>query len=157
MPDAVGNAIDLACNDDRLWFDWNSNRDYRLRAVVPDEFAKLGALPHGMVWRVLVIQINREVRVRTPISHPIDLPIEGADDDYLAQIFKQAAPENVQKVAQAARRNATARDLMRRWPTRKTPFPISTFNKRLTCVGRSGTSRQNVGCCPLSILLICNN
>jgi hypothetical protein len=99
-----GNAVDVACEDDRLWFDWNSNRDYRLREVLPDEFAKLGVLPHGMAWRVLVIQINREVRVRTPIAHPIEIPTEGADDDYLAQIFKQAAPESVQKIARAAKR-----------------------------------------------------
>ena len=105
MPDAIhGEAIDAACEDDRLWFDWNLSRDYRLREVLPSEFAELGALPDGMVWRVLVVRISHEIRVRTPVAHPIDLPTEGADDDYLAQIFKQAAPENVQKIARASKR-----------------------------------------------------
>ena len=54
MPDAIhGGAVNLACEDDRLWFDWNSDRDYRFREVVLGEFAELGPLPHGMVWRVL--------------------------------------------------------------------------------------------------------
>jgi hypothetical protein len=105
MPDAIhGDAVNLACEDDRLWFDWNSDRDYRLREVVLGEFAELGPLPHGMAWRVLVVQINHEVRVRTPVGHPVNLPIESADDDYLVEIFKQSAPENVQKMARAAKR-----------------------------------------------------
>jgi hypothetical protein len=41
VPDAIhGKAVDLACEDDRLWFDWNSDREYRLREVVPDEFPR---------------------------------------------------------------------------------------------------------------------
>jgi hypothetical protein len=68
MPDAIhGDAVNLACEDDRLWFDWNSDHDYRFREVVLGEFAELGPLPHGMVWRVLVIQINHEVRGRSPL------------------------------------------------------------------------------------------
>jgi hypothetical protein len=40
MPDAIhGDSVNLACEDDRLWFAWNSDRDYRLREVVLGEFA----------------------------------------------------------------------------------------------------------------------
>jgi hypothetical protein len=96
-------ATELACVDDQIWFDWNSNRVFRLRGVVTDEFTSLNALPEGMVWRVLVIQISRQVRARTLVALPDDLPTEGADDG-LALLFKQAAPANVQKVAEAAKR-----------------------------------------------------
>jgi hypothetical protein len=105
VPDvSPGDAIDLACEDDRVWFDWNSDRDYRLREVVPDEFAGLDTPPHGMIWRALVARISHEVRVRMPVVLPTKLPINDSDDDYLAQIFKQAAPENLQKAARAAKR-----------------------------------------------------
>jgi hypothetical protein len=105
VPDAIhGKAIDLACEDDRLWFDWNSDREYRLREVLPHEFDGQGTPPQGLTWRVLVVQISNEIRVRTPAALPSELATMGADDDYLAEIFKQVAPENVQKVAQAAKR-----------------------------------------------------
>jgi hypothetical protein len=118
VPDAsCGNATDLACEDDRLWFDWNSDRDYRLRVVVPGEFDGPGASPHGTIWRALVAQINHEVRVRTPVALPMNLPIDGYDDDSLAQMFKQAARENVQKVARAAKR----RTRMKRIPKAQGP------------------------------------
>jgi hypothetical protein len=99
-PDGThSNAIDLACRDDRLWFDWNLNCNYRLREVVTDEFPALDAPPHGMIWKVLVVKINHEVKVRTPVAYLGELPSESADDDYLAEIFKQSVAENVQRIA----------------------------------------------------------
>jgi hypothetical protein len=97
------NAIDLACKEDQLWFDWNSDCNYRLREVVPDEFPALDVPPHGMIWKVLVVKINHKVRVRTPVAYPRELPSESADDDYLAEIFEQSVAENVQKIAQAVK------------------------------------------------------
>jgi hypothetical protein len=106
VPDAIHtNAGDLACEDDRIWFDRNSSRDYRLREIVPHELDGLSAPPQGTVWKVLVAQINHEIRVRTPVAHSLEFT-DDADDDYLGQIFKITAPKNVLKVAKAAKRLA---------------------------------------------------
>jgi hypothetical protein len=55
----------------------NSDCNYRLREVVPDEFPALDAPPHGIIWKVLIVKINHEVRVRTPVAYPRELPSEG--------------------------------------------------------------------------------
>src|SRR4051794_14809898 len=104
-PDAIhGKAIDLACEDDRVWFEQNQERGYRLREVEPFEFnGPIGDAPAGMTRRVLVAQAEAGVRFRTPVGLPASLPTEGASDAHLAQIFDQVASPEIKRALELAK------------------------------------------------------
>jgi hypothetical protein len=97
-------AIDLACEGDRVWFEQNPDRLYRLRDAVP--FENNGPLelpPYGMAWRIIVTQIRDGARFRMLVALPESLQTTGLDDKPLATLFKQAWPD-AKKVLKAARR-----------------------------------------------------
>ena len=81
-PDAIhGNAIDLACEGDRVWFEQNPDRQHRLRDMMP--FENNGPMelpPYGMTWKILVTQIKSGMRFRMPVAMSEDLPTDGNDE-----------------------------------------------------------------------------
>lgn len=89
--DAIhGKAIDRACNDDRLWFEANAEREFRLRDPVPFEFnGPVETPPKGSTWRVLVKQVKLGVRLRLPVALPIEAHTQGAEDRHLRPLYKQ--------------------------------------------------------------------
>ena len=78
-PDAIhGNAIDLACEGDRVWFEQNPDRQHRLRDMMP--FENNGPMelpPYGMTWKILVTQIKSGMRFRMLVAMSEDLPTDG--------------------------------------------------------------------------------
>ena len=61
-------AIDRDCNLDRAWFVANPGCSYRLRDALPMEFnGQLEEPPVGSTWRVLVVELTGEMRLRCPV------------------------------------------------------------------------------------------
>jgi hypothetical protein len=101
-----GKAIDEASEGDRIWFEQNPGRRYRLRNFIQFENNGPHELPpFGTTWRVVVTLIREGVRFRMPVALPADLPNEGATDEHLAAIVDQAAPPDFKKVLKAARKD----------------------------------------------------
>ena len=83
-------AIIHALQDDRLWFEGNPERRFRLRKLIAYEFnGPTSPLSDGWTWRVLVDRKLEDARVRIPVWVPVLLPNEGAEDGHLATIYKQ--------------------------------------------------------------------
>ena len=102
-PDAIhGNAIELACEGDRVWFEQNPDRHHRLRDMIP--FENNGPMelpPYGMTWKILVTQIKSGMRFRMPVAMSEDLPTDGNDESF-AEIFKKVAPSGIKKILKKA-------------------------------------------------------
>jgi hypothetical protein len=105
-PDAIhGKSIDEASEGDRIWFEQNPHRRYRIRDLI--QFENNGPMelpPFGMTWRVVVTEIKKGVRFRMPVGLPAELPNEGADDAQLAALLDELAPPDFKKVLKAARK-----------------------------------------------------
>jgi hypothetical protein len=87
-----------AFEDDRNWFEKNSERRFRLRKLIPYEFnAPISPLSDGWTWRVLVDRNLAGTCVRIPVWVPVLLPNEGAEDEHLAVIFRQLSLKTVDR------------------------------------------------------------
>ena len=108
-----GKIIDEVSADDRAWFKNNPDCLFRLRKMVKVEFNNwpIGNPGDGFAWCVLVANMAKGVRARTPVSLPEamalsteDLNDLNEDQDMLAQIFDQVAPEPLRKAMKAERK-----------------------------------------------------
>jgi hypothetical protein len=110
-PQAIhGKAIDEACEDDRVWFEQNENRQFRLREVVPFEFnGPMDEVPTGFRWRVLIAQASEGIRFRMPVALTVLLPTDGATDENLAKLFSQVAPPKIKKLLKKAKKTKGAK------------------------------------------------
>ena len=87
-----GKAIDLACDDDRVWFEQNPDRLHRVRDMIPfEDNSPMELPPYGTTWRVIVLQIKSGMRVRLMLALPEELPNECIDEKRLAEILKKIA------------------------------------------------------------------
>jgi hypothetical protein len=93
-----------ACDDDRVWFEQNRHRAYRLRDLVPFEFSgPFGAPPECTAWRVLVSRADAGVLFRARVGLPSILPPGGASDANLAVIFDEVVPPELKAMLKTAR------------------------------------------------------
>lgn len=89
-------AVEAASEGDRIWFEQNPDRSYRLRDPLPMEMnGPLPDVPLGYDVRIVVSQITSGVRTRTVIGLRADVPNEGAEDHHIAELFRRYAPEQV--------------------------------------------------------------
>ena len=111
-PDAIhGKAIDKACEDDRIWFEQNVGKRFRLREVVPFEFnGPMGNPPRGMRWRAIIVQLELGVRIRQPIGLPLEAPNEGASQEQLEKLFIKVVPEALRGKVELAVQKAKDKD-----------------------------------------------
>ncbi len=98
-------AIDEASEGDRVWFEQNRGRKYRMRDLVQFENNRPMELPpFGMTWRVVVTEIKEGTRFRVALALPAEIPNEGTNDAQLAALVDQVAPADFKKVLKAARK-----------------------------------------------------
>jgi len=102
----VSPAVDVTALADKAWFDAKPERHFLLRDPAPLEFKEpLGDAGEGFSWRVLVVRLEGDSRLRLPVSLAWDLHNDHAKDQHLAMIFDQVAPEQ----AKALRARVLAR------------------------------------------------
>lgn len=90
----VAPAADVTAQADKVWFDARPERQFLLRDPAPLEFqTPLGDAGDGFSWRVLVVRLTGDSRLRLPISLAWDLHNDHAKDQHLAVLFDQVAPE----------------------------------------------------------------
>jgi hypothetical protein len=95
-------AVALATEADRVWFEQNAGREFRLRDPMALEFnGPLGAPGRGFTWRVLVARLKDGARLRFPVSLTVDLHNDGAKDGHLAILFEQVAPADAKAMRMA--------------------------------------------------------
>ena len=71
-------AIDEASEGDRVWFEQNRGRKYRMRDLVQFENNRPMELPpFGMTWRVVVTEIKEGTRFRLPSPFRQKSPTRG--------------------------------------------------------------------------------
>ncbi|WP_052600563.1 hypothetical protein [Microvirga lotononidis] len=86
-------AIDRASEDDRVWFDANPDRHFRIRDLIPYEFNERMPDPQpGFTLRTFVAQMSPGVRLRLPCEILDYLTNETATDAALKTLFRQIAP-----------------------------------------------------------------
>lgn len=91
-------AVDRASEDDRIWFEANPERHFRIRNPIPYEFNERMPDPTpGFTSRTLVAQMSPGVRLRLPCEVLEYLSNETATDAALKTLFRQIAPEQFKK------------------------------------------------------------
>lgn len=96
--------IEIATQGDAAWFAAHPDRRLRLRDAVRFEFNEdMGPPPSGMTARTLVVQMQPGARLRQPVAVPAGLDNDEADDDDLARLFEQVAPEQAKQIARVVR------------------------------------------------------
>ena len=92
-------AVDRASESDRIWFELNPSRLFRIRDVMPyEDIGPTIAPPDGTGWRTLTVQLEPGSRLRAILAVPAELDNEDADDQQLAAIFMALAPEPFRKL-----------------------------------------------------------
>lgn len=84
---------------DRVWFERNRNRNYRIRPLCADErfappWMDEPQAPPGFFFDVLIKQIKPGIRLRIPVIHSDRVDNKLAhDDSYLDWLFYELRPD----------------------------------------------------------------